>query len=68
MTAKADEKPPVEVDEEFEVEILALGAKGDGIAKVNGFVLIVPKTKVGQKPVVRITEVRKKCAFGKVVD
>jgi len=32
-------KPPVEVGEELDVVIEAVGEKGDGIAKKNGFVL-----------------------------
>ncbi|MBI2129647.1 TRAM domain-containing protein, partial [Candidatus Woesearchaeota archaeon] len=33
---------PVKVGDELDVKIEAVGEKGDGIAKKNGFVLFVP--------------------------
>ncbi|PIN78502.1 deoxyribonuclease, partial [Candidatus Woesearchaeota archaeon CG10_big_fil_rev_8_21_14_0_10_34_8] len=33
---------PVQVGEELDVTIEAVGEKGDGVAKKNGFVLFVP--------------------------
>jgi len=62
----AEEKPVIK-DEIYEVEIISLGAKGDGVAKVKGFVVIVPGAEVQDKVRVRITNVREKVAFGEVV-
>ena len=36
---------PVRVGEEVDVKIEAVGEKGDGIARVKGFVLFVPGVK-----------------------
>ena len=36
---------PVEVGDVIEVTIESTGAKGDGIAKVNNFVIIIPGAK-----------------------
>ena len=47
---------PVKVGEEYEVNITAVGGKGDGIAKVKGFVLFVSGAKKGFSKV-RITKV-----------
>jgi len=60
-------KKPVEVGDEIEVNIESTGAKGDGIAKVNNFVIIVPGAKEGDRVKVKITRVLKKMAFAEVV-
>ena len=58
---------PVKEGQEYALEIEATGAKGDGVGKVKGFVVIVPNTKPGQKIKVRIDAVRGKVAFGTAV-
>jgi len=59
---------PVKEGEEHEVVIESIGKKGDGIAKVDGFVVIVPNTKKGDKVKVLISAVRGAVSFGKVVE
>ncbi|MEM0230629.1 MAG: TRAM domain-containing protein [Candidatus Woesearchaeota archaeon] len=59
--------PPVSEGEELEVTIEAIAAKGDGLAKKNGFVIFVPGTKEGQRVKVRITRVLRRLAFAEVV-
>ncbi len=54
---------PVKVDEEIDVRIEAVGEKGDGIAKVKGFVLFVPGVKEGEECRVKVTRVLKKVGF-----
>ena len=58
---------PVKVGDEIEVHIEAVGEKGDGIAKVEGFVLFIPDTKEGDTVKVRITKVLTKVGFAEVV-
>lgn len=58
---------PVKVGEEIEVTIEAVGEKGDGIAKKNGFVLFVPGVKQGDKVKIRVTKVLRKVGFAEVV-
>lgn len=60
-------RKPVEVGDVIEVTIESTGAKGDGIAKVNNFVVIVPGAKEGQKVKVKISRVLKKMAFAEIV-
>lgn len=55
--------PPVQVGEELDVTIEAVGEKGDGIAKRNGFVLFIPGVKAGERIRVRITKVLSKVGF-----
>ena len=58
---------PVRVGEELDVKIEAVGEKGDGIAKKNGFVLFVPGVKEGQELRIRVTKVLRKVGFAEVV-
>lgn len=59
--------PPVSEGEELDVNIEAVGEKGDGIAKKEGFVIFVPNTQPGQNVKVKITKVLRKVAFGDVI-
>ncbi len=59
---------PVEEGNTYEVEIDDLGSKGDGIARVDGFVVFVPETEVGERVEVEINSVGRRFAFGEVVD
>ncbi|MBW2981383.1 TRAM domain-containing protein [Candidatus Woesearchaeota archaeon] len=58
---------PVKVGDELDVKIEAVGAKGDGIAKIEGFVLFIPGVKEGQDVRVRVTKVLRKVGFAEVV-
>lgn len=54
---------PVNVGDEIDVKIEAVGEKGDGVAKVKGFVLFVPGVKEGDTVRVRVTKVLRKVGF-----
>ena len=58
---------PVQVGEELDVTIEAVGEKGDGVAKKNGFVLFVPGAKEGKHVRVKITKVLRKLGFAEIV-
>ena len=55
---------PVNAGDELDLKIEAVGEKGDGIAKVKGFVIFVPNTQKDQECRVRITKVLRKVGFG----
>ena len=57
---------PVNVGDELNVKIEAVGEKGDGIAKKDGFVLFVPNTKEGDEVKIRVTRVLRKVGFAEV--
>lgn len=60
-------KPPVEEGDVRQVEIEAIGRKGDGIAKVErGYVVIVPDTEVGDEVTVEMMNVTENFAIGEV--
>ena len=58
---------PVNIGEELDVKIEAVGEKGDGIAKVKGFVLFVPGVKEGDEVKIKVTKVLRKVGFAEVV-
>ena len=58
---------PVKEGDELDVEIEAMGEKGDGIAKKDGFVLFVPGTSTGERVHIRVTRVLKRVGFAEVV-
>lgn len=58
---------PVQVGDELDVTIEAVGAKGDGIAKKNGFVLFVPGVKEGERIRIKVTKVLRKVGFAEKV-
>ncbi len=57
---------PVKQGEVYDVNIEAVGEKGDGIAKLKGFVIFIPGVKQGQQVKIKINRVLRKVAFGEV--
>jgi predicted RNA-binding protein with TRAM domain len=48
---------PVEEGKEYDVEVTEVSRKGDGIARIQGFVIFVKEGKVGEKTKVKIVSV-----------
>jgi len=48
---------PVEVGKEYEVDITEISRKGDGVARVKGFIVFVQNGKPGKKTRIKVTEV-----------
>ena len=60
--------PPVEEGETYDVTIEDIGKEGDGVAKIENFVVFVPDTKVGDEVKIEINKVLQTMAFGEVVE
>ncbi|MBD3390256.1 TRAM domain-containing protein [Candidatus Micrarchaeota archaeon] len=58
---------PVEMGDELEVAIESVGAKGDGIAKKDGFVIFIPGAQKGETVKIKITELKTSFAIGEKV-
>lgn len=58
---------PVRVGDELDVKIEAVGAKGDGVAKIKGFVIFVPGVNKDDNVRIKITKVFRKVGFGEVM-
>ena len=61
-------RKPVEVGKEYNVTISDISRRGEGIAKVEGFIVFVPGTKVGQNLRIKVTQVSERFASGQVVE
>ena len=59
---------PVEVGKEYDVTISDVSRRGDGIAKIDGFVIFVAGAKQGQQVRVKVTQVSNRYASGQLVD
>ena len=59
---------PVNEGEEYDVKIEDMGRDGDGIAKVEGFIVFVNGAKKGDEVKIRINSVRRNFAFADVVE
>ena len=58
---------PVEEGKEYDVEIKEVSRRGEGIARVEGFVVFVPNTKAGDHVKVKVTKVSNRYATGEVI-
>jgi predicted RNA-binding protein with TRAM domain len=61
------QNPPVEIDKEYEAKIEDISRRGDGIAKIEGFIVFVPNTKQGEQVKFKITRVGRRFAIGELV-
>jgi predicted RNA-binding protein with TRAM domain len=61
-------KKPVEVGKEYNVTISDTSRRGEGIAKIDGFVIFVAGGKQGQSVRIKITQVSNRFATGQVID
>ena len=53
---------PVKENQELEVVIDDIGSRGDGIARIQSFLIFVPNSKIGERVKVRILSVGGKFA------
>ena len=58
---------PVEVDKEYEAEIEDISRRGDGIAKIQGFIIFVSNAKKGEHVKFKVTRVGNRFAIGELV-
>lgn len=68
MRGEQEKSAPVAVGETYDVTIDDLAKKGDGIARVKGFVIFVPQTKAGDRIKIKINKVMRKFAFAEKVE
>jgi len=58
---------PVKVGGTYDVDITEISNKGDGIARIQGFIIFVENGKVQNKIKVKVTEVRDRFAKASIV-
>jgi predicted RNA-binding protein with TRAM domain len=65
---KGFQRCPVELGEEYEVEINETSSQGEGIARIQGFLVHVPNAKHGDHLKIRITRIGSKNAEAEKVE
>ncbi len=58
---------PVRKGQEIDVVINDIGTRGDGIARIQNFLIFVPQVKVGERVKVKIVSVGKKFAIAEKI-
>ncbi|MGC8674143.1 MAG: TRAM domain-containing protein [Thermoprotei archaeon] len=58
---------PVEEGKEYDVQITDTSRRGEGVAKIERFIVFVPGTKQGDKVKIKVTKVTPRYATGVVV-
>jgi predicted RNA-binding protein with TRAM domain len=66
--SRQEKSCPIDVGTTYNVKIEDQGKDGDGIARVDGFVIFIPGAEVGQEVNVKINATRRKFGFGEIVD
>ena len=59
---------PVEMGKEYDVEIQETSRRGEGITRIEGLVIFVPKTKPGDKVRIKITNISRRFAEAEVIE
>ncbi len=59
---------PINEGEEYDVKIEDMGRDGDGIAKIEGFIVFVSGAKKGDEVKIRINSTRRNFAFAEIVE
>jgi len=62
-----EKQSPVEVGDELDVNITDICPNGDGMSKIQGYVIQVPKAKPRERVKVKITQIREKGATGEII-
>ena len=60
-------RKPVQIGKEYDVEVTEVSQKGDGIARIQGYVIFVKNGQAVQKPRVKITSVGERFAIAEIV-
>jgi predicted RNA-binding protein with TRAM domain len=66
-TDQGPKTAPIEEGKEYDVKIEDVGKEGDGITRIEGFVVFVPDTKAGDEVRVKIVSVRRRFGFAEKV-
>jgi predicted RNA-binding protein with TRAM domain len=68
MFTEQDRNSPVSEGAVHDVAIEGIAREGDGIARIEGFVVFVPGTKVGDHVTIKIERVMRKFAIAAIAE
>jgi predicted RNA-binding protein with TRAM domain len=66
--ASSSKEKPVKVGEEIDVTVSEISRRGDGVARIQGFVIFIPNTKQGTQAKIRIKEIRPNFAIAELIE
>lgn len=58
---------PVKVGDEMEVKIEEISKRGDGVTRVQGYVIFVPNVRQGETVKIKISKIRPSFAVAEVI-
>jgi predicted RNA-binding protein with TRAM domain len=64
---KGFKRYPVEMEKEYEVDITEMSRQGEGITKIQGFVILVANAKLGDHVKIKITRIGGMAANAEIV-
>jgi len=59
---------PVEVGKEYDVVVTETSQRGDGVARIQGYVVFVEGARAGQKARIKVTRVGERFANAQIAD
>jgi len=62
-----EKRCPFESGDELEVNITDVSPSGDGMSKIQGYVIMVPNAKPRDRVKIKLTRVDKKTATGEII-
>lgn len=68
LAGSESREKPVKVGEELDVTVSEVSRRGDGVARIQGFVIFIPNTKQGMQAKIRIKEIRPNFATAELVE
>ncbi|HLB69530.1 MAG: TRAM domain-containing protein [Candidatus Methanoperedens sp.] len=68
MFTEQERDSPVSIGAVHDVAIEGIAREGDGIARIQGFVIFVPGTKVGDHVTIKIERVMRKFAIAALAE
>ncbi len=68
MFTETDRNSPVSAGAVHDVAIEGIAREGDGVARIEGFVIFVPGTKVGDHVTIKIERVMQKFAIAALAE
>ena len=67
MKSNKGTTPPIQINDTLKVTITAVGKKGDGIAKKDGYTIIVPRAKLNKTYTIKITKALLNYSFSEIL-
>jgi predicted RNA-binding protein with TRAM domain len=61
------EEKPVKVGDEMDITITEISRRGDGVARVQGYVIFIPSGKQGQQARIKVTTIRPNFAIAEII-